>query len=247
MKTCRNSVIVALDVSDKEKAYQLFDELGPNAGALKIGLEMFIRFGPDIVKNAVERGAKVMLDLKLHDIPNTVRKATANVSLLGAELLTIHTTGGKEMMRAARLGVEEAKEKSGVNGPKLLGVTVLTSINENVLKSELGVEKSVEKQVVALAKQAKEAGLDGVVASPKEIKSIREACGEDFLIVTPGIRPAGSSTDDQKRVCTPEQAISDGADFLVIGRPILNADNPSERLKEINESISQTKNPPNLL
>ena len=241
MNTCNNPVIVALDVSDKEKAYQLFDQLGQNAGALKIGLEMFIRFGPDIVRNAVERGAKVMLDLKLHDIPNTVRKATANVSLLGAELLTIHTTGGKEMMRAARLGVEEAEKKSGVKGPKLLGVTVLTSISNETLKTELGVDKSVEQQVVSLAIQAKEAGLDGVVASPKEIKSIRDACGEDFLIVTPGIRPAGSSVDDQKRVCTPEQAISDGADYLVIGRPILNADNPVEKLKEINESINSKK------
>ena len=237
MKINKNPIIVALDVSNKEKAYQLFDELGENAGALKIGLEMFIRFGPDIVKNAVERGAKIMLDLKLHDIPNTVQRATSNVSLLGAKMLTIHTTGGKEMMRAARRGVEEAEEKFGVVGPKLLGVTVLTSISEEALKSELGVEKTVEEQVVSLAIQAKEAGLDGVVASPKEIKSIRDACGEDFLIVTPGIRPEGSSVDDQKRVCTPKQAVSDGADYLVIGRPILNADNPVEKLKEINKSI----------
>ena len=237
MNTYKNPIIVALDVSNKEKAFKLFDDLGKNAGALKIGLEMFIRFGPNIVKNAVERGAKIMLDLKLHDIPNTVQRATANVSMLGADLLTIHTTGGKEMMRAARRGVEEAKEKSGVRGPKLLGVTVLTSISEDVLKSELGVDKSVQEQVVALALQAKEAGLDGVVASPKEIKSIREVCGNDFLIVTPGIRPAGSAADDQKRVCTPEQAIADGADYLVIGRPILNAENPVERLKKIVESI----------
>ena len=239
MNSYQNPIIVALDVSNKEKAFKLFDDLGQNAGALKIGLEMFIRFGPDIVKNAVERGAKIMLDLKLHDIPNTVQRATANVSMLGADLLTIHTTGGKKMMRAARRGVDEAKEKSGVRGPKLLGVTVLTSISEEILNSELGVDKSIQEQVTALALMAKEAGLDGVVASPKEIKSIREACGKDFLIVTPGIRPAGSSVDDQKRVCTPEQAIADGADYLVIGRPILNAENPQKRLKEIVESLIQ--------
>ena len=237
MTDFKNPIIVAIDVSDKNKAVEYFDTLGNEAGALKIGLEMFIRFGPEIVKEAIARGAKIMLDLKLHDIPNTVQRAVANVSLLGAELLTIHTTGGKEMMKAARRGVEEAEKNAGVKGPKLLGVTVLTSISEEVLKEELGVIKSVEEQVVALAKQAKEAGLDGVVASPKEIKSIRAACGDDFLIVTPGIRPAGSSADDQKRICTPEQAVADGADFLVIGRPILQADNPKEKLKEINESI----------
>jgi len=237
MKKNGNQVVVALDVSDKNKAAQLFDELGGDAAALKIGLEMFIRFGPEIVQNAVARGAKIMLDLKLHDIPNTVQRAVANVSLLGAELLTIHTTGGMEMMKAARCGIEEAEKNHGVKGPKLLGVTVLTSISEEAMKNELGVIKSVEEQVVSLALLAKEAGLDGVVASPKEIKSIRKACGDDFLIVTPGIRPAGSSVDDQKRVCTPEQAVADGADYLVIGRPILQAENPIEKLKEINKSI----------
>ncbi len=237
MKQNENKVVVALDVSNKNKAAQLFDELGEDAAALKIGLEMFIRFGPEIVQNAVARGAKIMLDLKLHDIPNTVQKAVANVSLLGAELLTIHTTGGMKMMKAARRGIEEAEKNYGVKGPKLLGVTVLTSISEEAMKNELGVIKSVEEHVVSLALLAKEAGLDGVVASPKEIKSIRNACGDDFLIVTPGIRPAGSSVDDQKRVCTPEQAVADGADYLVIGRPILQADNPVEKLKEINKSI----------
>ncbi len=239
MKTYKKQVIVALDVSNKNKAALLFDELGPDAAALKIGLEMFIRFGPEIVKEAVARGAKIMLDLKLHDIPNTVQRAAANVSLLGAELLTIHTTGGLEMMKAARRGVEEAEKNAGVKGPKLLGVTVLTSISEEAMKNELGVTKSVEEQVVALALLAKEAGLDGVVASPKEIKSIRKACGDDFLIVTPGIRPVGSSADDQKRICTPEQAIADGADYLVIGRPILQADNPKEKLIEIAENLNK--------
>jgi orotidine-5'-phosphate decarboxylase len=238
MKENGKQVIVALDVSDKNKAAQLFEELGEDAGALKIGLEMFIRFGPGIVKDAVTRGANIMLDLKLHDIPNTVQRAVANVSLLGAKLLTIHTTGGKEMMKAARRGIEDAKKNAGVVGPKLLGVTVLTSISEEAMGNELGVTKSVEEQVVSLALLAKEAGLDGVVASPKEIKSIRKVCGDDFLIVTPGIRPAGSSADDQKRICTPEQAVADGADYLVIGRPILQAENPVDKLKEINESIS---------
>lgn len=237
MKKIENPIIVAIDVSDKNIANEYFNTLGNEAGALKIGLEMFIRFGPNIVKEAVAKNAKIMLDLKLHDIPNTVRKAVKNVSLLGADLLTIHTTGGAEMMRAARRGADEAEKMQGVKAPKLLGVTVLTSISEEVLKNELGVEKSVEEQVVSLAKMAKNSGLDGVVASPKEIKSIRAACGDDFLIVTPGIRPAGSASDDQKRICTPEQAIADGADFLVIGRPILQAENPKQKLIEIRNSI----------
>ena len=198
---------------------------------------MFIKFGPDIVKEAVGRGVKVMLDLKLHDIPNTVKRAVVNVSELGAELLTIHSSGGMAMLKAAREGIEEAEQKQGIKGPKLLAVTVLTSIHENSLHNELGVNRSVEEQVASLAKLAQEAGMDGVVASPKEIKLIREACGEDFLIVTPGIRPAGASLDDQKRVCTPAEAVNDGADFIVIGRPIVKADDPLEALTRILEDI----------
>jgi len=232
-----NKVIIALDLSDPEKMRKVVGELSPHTGFFKVGLEMFIGFGPDIVREVVEQKGRVMLDLKLHDIPNTVKKATKNAASLGAELLTIHTTGGAEMMKAAKEAVDKFEGETGKKGPKLLGVTVLTSIDQEALNNELGVDKKVDDQVVALARLAQNSGLDGVVSSPKEIEKIREACGDDFLIVTPGIRPAWASTDDQKRICTPAEAVKLGASYLVIGRPVLKAENPVEAIIKINEEI----------
>ncbi len=236
-----NKVIIALDLSDLEKMRKVVGELSPHTGFFKVGLEMFIRFGPEIVREVVEQKGHVMLDLKLHDIPTTVKKATKNAASLGAELLTIHASGGGEMMKAARSGVEEFEQETGKKGPKLLGVTVLTSIDQETLNKELGVEKQVDDQVVALAKLAQSSGLDGVVSSPKEIEKIRTACGENFLIVTPGIRPAGASKDDQKRICTPAEAIKKGASYLVIGRPVLKAENPVDAIVKINGEIGNLK------
>jgi len=233
-----NKVIIALDLSDLEKMRKAVEELSPHTGFFKVGLEMFVLFGPDIVKEVVEKKGRVMLDLKLHDIPNTVKKATKNAAFLGAELLTIHTSGGAEMMKAAREAVDEYEHETGKKGPKLLGVTVLTSIDQGTLNEELGVDKQVDEQVVSLAKLAQISGMNGVVSSPKEIEKVREACGEDFLIVTPGIRPAWASKDEQKRICTPADAVKLGANYLVIGRPVLKAENPVAAIAKINEEIS---------
>jgi orotidine-5'-phosphate decarboxylase len=174
-----------------------------------------------------------MLDLKLHDIPNTVKHAARNAAKLGVDFLTIHTTGGIAMMQAAKEGVLDGARESGTSPTQLLGITVLTSLDQDVLSNELGVNRSVQDQVVALAENAHAAGLDGVVSSPQEVPAIREACGNEFLVVTPGIRLATSSRDDQKRVTTPKDAIDSGASFIVIGRAVTKVDNPIGVLKGI--------------
>ena len=231
-----NPVITALDVSDRETMRSLIKQLAPFGGIFKLGLEMFVGFGPDIVKEVISGGGKVMLDLKLHDIPNTVRKAAKNAGALGAELLTVHASGGSAMLKAAVEGVKEAGSRT-----KVLAVTVLTSIDEETLQNELGVGKSVLDQVKSLALLAKESGVDGVVCSPKEIKIIRECCGPDFLIVTPGIRPKGSAVGDQKRIKTPSEAISDGASYIVVGRPITEANSPAGAMQDILNEIENAK------
>lgn len=227
-----NPVITALDVSDREAMRALIKKLAPYGGIFKLGLEMFVGFGPEVVKEVIAGGGKVMLDLKLHDIPNTVRKAAKNAGLLGAELLTVHASGGSTMLKAAVEGVKEAGSKT-----KVLAVTVLTSIDEETLNNELGVSKSVLDQVKSLAMLAKESGVDGVVCSPKEITAIRECCGPDFLIVTPGIRPKGSAVGDQKRIKTPGEAINDGANYIVVGRPITEANDPAGAMEAILKEI----------
>lgn len=180
-----------------------------------------------------ERGGKVFLDLKFHDIPNTVARAAEVATKLGVYIFNIHTSGGYEMMKAAAEASKKTSLSLGTRKPLILGVTLLTSINQEILEKEIGIKKILKEQVVHLAKLAKDAGLDGVVASSWEIKEIRKTCGEDFVILTPGIRPVGKSSDDQKRVMTPREAIKLGSDFLVIGRPIRNAANPVEAAKNI--------------
>ena len=228
----KNPVITALDVSDREAMRALIKKLSTFGGIFKLGLEMFVGFGPDIVREVIDGGGKVMLDLKLHDIPNTVKKAAKNAGLLGAELLTVHASGGSAMLKAAVEGVKEAGSKT-----KVLAVTVLTSIDEETLSKELGVGKSVLEQVKSLALLAKESGVDGVVCSPKEIKAIRECCGPDFLIVTPGIRPKWAAVNDQKRIKTPSEAIADGANYIVVGRPITEAGDPADAMQKILSEI----------
>lgn len=231
-----NPVITALDVSDRETMRSLIKQLAPFGGIFKLGLEMFVGFGPEIVREVIAGGGKVMLDLKLHDIPNTVRKAAKNAGTLGAELLTVHASGGSAMLKAAVEGVKEAGSRT-----KVLAVTVLTSIDEETLQNELGVGKSVIEQVKSLALLARESGVDGVVCSPKEIKAIRECCGPDFLIVTPGIRPKGSAVGDQKRIKTPSEAINDGASYIVVGRPITEAASPASAMQDILNEIENAK------
>jgi orotidine-5'-phosphate decarboxylase len=232
-----NPVIIALDVSDREKMRQMVKELHPYVGKFKVGLEMFVGFGPDVVKEVHDMGGRVMLDLKLHDIPNTVKNAAKNAAKLGVDLLTIHTTGGITMMQAAKEGVLAGAQESGNPPTQLLGITVLTSLDQDVLTNELGVNRSVQDQVVALAKNAQAAGLDGVVSSPQEVAAIRKECGDEFLVVTPGIRLATSTLDDQKRVTTPKDAIDSGASYIVIGRAATNADDPIGVLKRIVEDL----------
>lgn len=232
-----NPIILALDLSDSVQMTRIAQLTQPYVGAFKLGLEMFVRFGPSIVTDLRRLACPIMLDLKLHDIPNTVKRAARNAAVLGADLLTIHASGGTAMMRAAREGIAEFEQESGGQGPRLLGVTVLTSIDELALANELGVSRSLHDQVVALACMAKEAGLDGVVASPREIMPVRLACGASFLVVTPGIRPSGSQMDDQKRTLTPVEAINAGADYIVIGRPVIEAADPLAVLASINQEL----------
>jgi orotidine-5'-phosphate decarboxylase len=231
--TAKERLVLALDVDNFESAEKLVEKLNNYVGVFKVGSQLFTAEGTKVIKIINKKGGKVFLDLKFHDIPNTVARAAEVATKLGVYIFDVHTSGGYEMMKAAAEASKKISLVLGVRKPLILGVTLLTSINQEILEREIGVKKKLEEQVVHLAKLAKAAGLDGVVASPWEIKEIRKACGEDFVILTPGIRPVGKSSDDQKRVMTPQKAIKLGADFLVIGRPIRNASNPVEATKEI--------------
>jgi len=231
--TAKERLVLALDVDNFESAEKLVEKLNNYVGVFKVGSQLFTAEGTKVIKIINKKGGKVFLDLKFHDIPNTVARAAEVATKLGVYIFDVHTSGGYEMMKAAAEASKKISLALGVRKPLILGVTLLTSINQEILEKEIGVKNKLEEQVVHLAKLAKAAGLDGVVASPWEIKEIRKACGEDFVILTPGIRPVGKSSDDQKRVMTPQKAIKLGADFLVIGRPIRNASNPVEATKEI--------------
>ena len=231
--TAKERLVLALDVDNFESAEKLVEKLNNYVGVFKVGSQLFTAEGTKVIKIINKKGGKVFLDLKFHDIPNTVARAAEVATKLGVYIFDVHTSGGYEMMKAAAEASKKISLVLGVRKPLILGVTLLTSINQEILEKEIGVKNKLEEQVVHLAKLAKAAGLDGVVASSWEIKEIRKACGEDFVILTPGIRPVGKSSDDQKRVMTPQKAIKLGADFLVIGRPIRNASNPVEATKEI--------------
>jgi orotidine-5'-phosphate decarboxylase len=221
-----NRILVALDVDSRAKALALADTLRGSVAGFKIGKQLFTAEGPDIVRTLTARGDRVFLDLKFHDIPNTVAGAVTSAAATGAWMVNVHASGGTAMMRAAAAAARAAADKSGGTRPLVIGVTVLTSMNEAGL-AEVGTSRPVLDQVVHLALLAKSAGLDGVVASPQEIAAIRQACGPDFQIVTPGIRPAGQAgKDDQARTLTPVEAVAEGATYLVIGRPITGAADP---------------------
>lgn len=214
-----NPIIVALDVPTEADALELADQLAGKVGAFKIGLELFVKCGPDIVRRVRERGIDVFLDLKFHDIPNTVAQAVRSAVDLDVQMLTIHTCGGLDMMRAAEEAAQDQAAKNGRPAPLVLGVTVLTSMDTDDL-NRVGVNHDVGKQVERLAGLANEAGLRGLVCSPLEIAQLREFLPHEIKLVTPGIRPAGEDIGDQKRILTPKEAIDAGADWLVIGRPI---------------------------
>src|SRR6266403_196497 len=228
----RNPIIVALDVPTAEEALKLVELVAPVTGGFKIGSELFTAAGPDIVKRVRATGASVFLDLKFHDIPNTVAKAVASAVRLDVQMLTVHTSGGVEMMRAAEESAQQTASQSGRNAPLVLGVTVLTSMDSNNL-SEVGVTANVGHQVERLASLAAKAGLRGLVCSPLEITALRQVLPAQMQLVTPGIRTGAEKADDQKRTLTPKEAITAGASWLVIGRPIYAAENPraaSERI-----------------
>ena len=235
-------LIVALDVDKKEKALHLVDTLSPEVAVFKVGLELFSSCGPDIVADIRKRGCEVFLDLKFHDIPNTAGKAAAAVTGLGAFMFNVHSLGGFEMMQRAAKDTRHKAEMLKMSKPKILAVTVLTSMDSDALK-RIGIDGNVDTQVLKLAKLAREAGLDGVVASPKEAFAIRSELGKDFIIVTPGIRPSGAAdsgaSDDQKRVSTPGDALKAGADYIVVGRPITEAADLLKAAKEILKEMSQ--------
>jgi len=232
----KNPIIAALDVPDATRALALAEQLAPAVGAFKIGKELFVAEGPDIVRRVRDTGASVFLDLKFHDIPNTVAKAVASAARLDVQMLTIHTSGGTEMMRGAQSAANDVANNAN-NTPLILGVTVLTSMDETNL-AEIGIGKPPAEQVRHLATLATQAGLKGLVCSPQEITALREVLPPETQLVTPGIRPTGSASGDQKRTLTPAEAITAGANWLVIGRPICGAENPRAAAEAIAESIA---------
>lgn len=232
----KEKLIVALDVDTKEKAAKLVKGLKNDVGIFKVGSELFTSCGPEIVETVKKNGCGVFLDLKFYDIPNTVAKSAVAAARLGVLMFNVHALGGLDMMKKAQVSLADEAKRLKINKPKIIAVTILTSMDENSLK-KIGLNDNMETQVLALARLAKEAGLDGVVASPSEVKAIRKAIGKDFLIVTPGVRPSWAATNDQKRVATPKEAIENGADFIVVGRPIIEAADPVEAARKILEEI----------
>ena len=222
-------LIVALDFHTVDDVKNLVDELGDAVNFYKVGMELFYSVGAGIVEWLKARDKKIFLDLKLHDIPNTVAGGLCSLMNLGADILNVHAAGGFTMMKTAADALHAEAARRGIECPKLIAITVLTSIGQ----TEWFGSREISAQVADFAKLAKNAGLDGVVASPQEAKLIRETCGDNFLIVTPGIRPAGSSVDDQSRIAMPSAALRNGATHLVIGRPIRAAKNPREAAQKI--------------
>lgn len=226
-------VVVALDFANQKDAMSFIDRISPTECKLKVGKEMFTHFGPTFVRDLINRNFDVFLDLKFHDIPNTTAKAVQAAADLGVWMVNVHASGGTNMMSAAR----NALTSYGADAPLLIGVTVLTSTSEADFV-ELGLQRSLAEHVQHLASLAKQAGLDGVVCSAQEAVHLKQQLGNEFKLVTPGIRPSWAATDDQQRIVTPEQAVTDGVDYLVIGRPITKAENPHEALKRINSAIN---------
>ena len=233
-----NPVIVALDVDSPDKALALADTLRGAVGAVKVGSQLFTAAGPDIVRRLVDAGHRVFLDLKYHDIPNTVASAAAEAAKLGAWAVDVHASGGVAMMKAAREAAHASAAKAGVPPPLIIAITVLTSFDQDTLIS-IGVPRPVIDQVDALAWLAQEAGADGVVASPQEVGRLRAARGDGFVLITPGIRPADPPglpprpRDDQARTMTPAEAVAAGASYIVVGRPIIAAPDPRAAAEKI--------------
>ncbi len=222
-------LMVALDMDDGEEAVGLARDIGPDVAALKVGSQLFTRHGPLIVERIIGSGGSVFLDLKYHDIPNTVATAVRGASGLGVSWLTLHASGGREMISAAKEAAGEVK---------ILAVTVLTSLDQAAVK-EIGWDGDIKDRVLSLAIMARDAGADGIVCSPLEVSAVRAAVDDECVLVIPGIRPAGASTDDQARIATPEKAVADGADYLVVGRPVVKAEDRKEAVRMILEEMKR--------
>ncbi len=225
-------LLVALDFDHSQPCLDIVNTLSSEHCRLKVGKELFVSCGPALVEQLQSQGFDIFLDLKFHDIPNTVAKAVKAAANLGVWMVNVHASGGRRMMEAAREAVGQSSHK-----PLLIGVTVLTSMDRNDL-AELGIKQEPEQQVLNLASLAKLSGLDGVVCSAQELTSIKAQCGSGFLCITPGIRPKGSDAGDQRRIMTPEEAIQAGSDYIVVGRPITQADNPQVACEAISQSIA---------
>ena len=232
-----DKMILALDVAESDHALEIVDKFKDYINIYKVGLELFTTAGPGIVEEIQKRGKKVFLDLKFHDIPNTVTKAALSATRLGVYMFNVHASGGFEMMRKCRDSVVEMCLKENLERPKILGVTVLTSLSKEILTDELGIQYGLRTHVRHLSSLALKAGLDGVVASAREVELIRNHCGKGFIIVTPGIRPSWTPPDDQKRTLTPKEAIREGSDYLVIGRAVLQQPDPIKAVELISLEI----------
>ncbi|BBI34645.1 orotidine-5'-phosphate decarboxylase [Cohnella abietis] len=241
LKEAANKIMVALDKPDAAAALALAEQLQGRDCWMKVGMELFYAAGPSIVRDLKSRGFRVFLDLKMHDIPNTVRGGARSITRLGVDLFNVHGAGGVAMMYAAAEGVREAVEAGDAqHAPLVIAVTQLTSTSQIVLNKEIGITGQLEDAVVHYARLSREAGLQGVVASPLEVAAIKAACGTGFITVTPGIRPRGADVGDQSRITTPRDAVDGGTDYLVIGRPITASHNPAEALDNIlKEMIEQ--------
>lgn len=225
-------VYVALDYQNASDADVLINQLAPGKVGLKVGKELFTSAGPEWVRGLVQKGFSIFLDLKFHDIPNTVAKAVTAAAKLGVDVVNVHASGGSRMMKSAAEALKDSDAQ-----PLLIGVTVLTSMDDDDLK-ELGISKTINEQVEYLASLAKSSGLQGVVCSAQEAKMLKAACGKDFKLMTPGIRPEGSNKDDQRRTMTPPEAVSAGVDYMVIGRPITQSPDPAKAVDDILASIA---------
>jgi orotidine-5'-phosphate decarboxylase len=236
----RDKLILALDVHDAWKALEWVEKTREWVGMFKVGSQLFTQVGPSLVQNIQDKGGKVFLDLKFHDIPNTVAACAEAAVDMGVALFNVHASGGLSMMSACMQAVKERAKAKGTACPKVLAVTVLTSMDDAILRTELGVNRSTPEQVVHLAKLAKQAGMDGVVASPKEITQIRKSCSAPFLILTPGIRSSEDPPDDQKRSLTAAEAMECGADYLVLGRTVTSSHyDPIARLRGIHADLAR--------
>lgn len=235
----RDRLILALDVADYAYAVELVDRFSPHIEIFKVGLELHTIAGSRIIEEIHKRGKKVFLDLKFHDIPTTVAKAGVAAARSGVFMFNVHASGGLDMMQKCRDEVVNTCLKENIDKPRIIAVTVLTSMSQDVMKHEIGIQHSLRTQVRHLAGLALKAGIDGVVASAQEAALIRSHCGRGFLIVTPGIRPSWAATDDQHRMMTPKKALQEGSDYLVMGRAILNHANPDQAIKLVMEEMGR--------